>query len=235
VRIWTAVIVLLPPLLTAACLPVPNSGEIEDVDIPFHEAAFLAPGERVAVLGGNDDAIGEDYAASCLREELRAADPPVPLLAASEVQDSLFPWFELSTRPETETEFAAFLARPGVSERLRALNLRHVLLVTSSTADGQTAGAEAVIAGVYGAKQRTSLSATVVDMKNAAMLGDAGVRAAATGGIAHVMLYGVILVPTTQSTACKGLARQLGAIFAGRAPPPVGPGPAAGPPRAAER
>lgn len=234
-RVWTAVIALLPPLLTAACLPVPNSGEIEDVDIPFHDAAFLAPGERVVVLGGNDDAIGEDYAAACLREELQKADPPVPLIAAGEVQDALFPWFELSTRPETETEFATFLARPGVSERLRGLRLRHVLLVASSTADGQTAGAEAVIAGVYGAKQRTSLSAKVVDMKNAAILGDAGVRAAATGGIAHVMLYGVILVPTTQSTACKGLARQLGAIFAGRAPPPIGPAPVTDPPRSAER
>lgn len=228
-----AAVALLAISHTTACLPLPNAGEIEDVDIPFHDEAFLAAGERVVVLGGADDAVGEDHSARCLREELQAANPPVPLIAAGEVQDALFPWFEPNTRPETETEFAAFLARPGVSERLRSLKLRHVLLVASSTSEGKTAGAEAVIAGAYGAKQRTSLSATVIDMKSAAMLGNAGVRAAATGGIAHVMLYGVILVPTTHSTACKGLARQLAAIFAGRAPPPIGP--AADPTRSTER
>jgi len=234
-RILTMAIALLPLSFATACLPVPNAGKIEDVDIPFHEEAFLATGERVVVLGGAEDAVGEDYFAQCLREELTEADPPVPLIAAGEVQDALFPWFEPDTRPESETEFAAFLARPGVSERLEDLKLRHVLLVAGSTSEGKMAGAEAVIAGAYGSKQRTTLSAKVIDMKSATVLGDAGVRAAAAGGIAHVMLYGVILVPTTDSTACTGLARQLGAIFAGRAPPPIGSGPAADPTRSAER
>lgn len=226
---------LLPLFVSAACVPVPNSGEIEDVDLPFHDEAFLAPGEGVVVLGGSDDAIGEDYFAACLREELEGGEPPIRLLPAAEVQDVLFPWLEPNTRPDTETEFAAFLERPGVQETLTALDLRLALLVTGSTSEGETAGVEAVIAGVYGSKQRSSLTAKVFDLKNAAMLGDAGVRSAATGGIAHFMLYGVILWPTTESTACEALGRQLSAAFAGREPPAVWPGPAADRTRSAER
>jgi len=220
------VIALLLLFLSAGCVPVPNAGTIEDVDMPFHDEAFLAPGEGVVVLGGSDDAIGKDYFAACLREELQTGDPPVRLIPTIDFQDTLFPWFELETRPSNDKELVSLLERPEVQARIRTLNLRHILLVTSSTSEGETAGVEAVIAGVHGSKQRSHLTARVIDFKNASVLGDAGVEAAAAGGLAHFMLYGVILVPTTESTACEALSRQLGAVFAGKEPPPLGSGPA---------
>ena len=35
------VIALLLPVISAACVPIPNAGEIEDVDMPFLDAATL--------------------------------------------------------------------------------------------------------------------------------------------------------------------------------------------------
>jgi hypothetical protein len=219
-------IALVLLLVSAACVPVPNAGEIEDVDMPFHDEAFLAPGEGVVVLGGSDDAIGKDNFAACLREELQTGDPPVRLIPASDFQDTLFPWFELDTRPSSDKEFVSLFRRPEVQFRIKTLSLRHILLVTSSTSEGETAGVEAVVAGVHGSKQRSRLTAKVIDLKNASVLGDASVEAAAAGGLAHFMIYGIILVPTPGSTACEGLSRQLGAVFAGKELPPLGSGPA---------
>jgi hypothetical protein len=220
------VIALLLLLVSAACVPVPNAGEIEDVDMPFHDEAFLAPGEGVVVLGGPDDAIGRDYFATCLREELQTGDRPVRLIPASDFRDSLFPWFEPDTRPSNDEELVSLFRRPEVQARIQTLNLRHFLLVTGSTTEEKGAGVETVVVGVHGSKQRSRLTAKVIDLKTASVLGDAGVEAAATGGLAHFMIYGVILVPTTGSTACEGLGRQLGAVFAGKELPPLGSGPA---------
>ncbi len=219
-------IVLLLLVFSAACVPIPNAGEIEDVDIPFHEEAFLTPGEGVVVFGGSDDAIGRDYFAICLREELRAGNPPVRLIPTTDFQDSLFPWFEPDTRPHNDEELLSFFQRPDVQARIQALNLRHFLMVTGSTSEGKGAGVEAIAVGIYGAKHRSRLTAKVIDLKDVSVLGNASVEAAAAGGFAHVMIYGVILVPTTGSTACEGLSRQLVAVFSGKGPPGFGPGPA---------
>ncbi len=225
-RLVSKLIALPLLLLSAACVPIPNAGEIEDVDMPFHDEAFLAPGEGIVVLGRSDDTVGPDYFTTCLREELQSGDPPVRLIPAAEFQDSLFPWFEPDTRPSNDEELVSLFRRPDVQARIQALNLRHFLLVTGSTTEGKGAGVETVVVGIHGGKQRSRLTAKVIDLKTASVLGSAGVEAAATGGLAHFMIYGVILVPTTGSTACEGLGRQLGAVFAGKEPPPLGSGPA---------
>lgn len=219
VRPNSKVAAILSLLLSAACVPIPNGGEIEDIDMPFQEEAFLANGEGIVVLGGREDEFGQDYFTSCLREEFQSGNSPIRLIQSTDLQDRLFPWFELDTRPNNDEELLSLFGRSDVQDRIQQLNLRHILLVTGSTSEGQPAGVEAVIAGVHGSEQRTRLNAKIIDLKNANVLGNAGVEAAATGGLAHVMLYGVILVPTTASTACEGLSRQLRAVFAGHEPP----------------
>lgn len=218
----TALLLVFSP----ACVPIPNAGEIEDVDMPFHDEAVLAPGEGVVVFGGSDDAIGRDRYAICLREELQTGNPPVRLIPTTDFQDSLFPWFEPDTRPGNDEELVSLFGRPEVQARIQALNLRHFLMVTGSTSEGKGAGVETVVVGIHGAKQRSRLTVKVIDLKTASVLGSAGVEAAAAGGLAHFMIYGVILIPTTGSTACEGLGRQLGAVFAGKEPPRLGSGPA---------
>ncbi len=219
------VIALLLPVISAACVPIPNAGEIEDVDMPFLDEAVLAPGEGVVVLGRSEDMVGPDYFAACLREELQTGDPPVRLIPVTDFQDSLFPWFEPNTRPSNDEELVSLFRRPEVQARIQALNLRHFLLVTGSTSENQGGGVETVAVGIHGATQRSRLTAKVIDLKTASILGDASVEAAAAGGLAHVMIYGVILIPTTGSTACEGLSRQLAAVFAGKEPPRLGSGP----------
>lgn len=216
---------LLLLVFSAACVPIPNAGEIEDVDMPFHDEAVLGPGEGIVVFGGSDDAIGRDNYAICLREELQTGNPPVRLIPRMDFQDSLFPWFEPDTRPSNDEELVSLFGRPEVQARIQALNLRHFLMVTGLTSEGKGAGVETVVVGIHGAKQRSRLTAKVVDLKTVSVLGSAGVEAAATGGLAHFVIYGVILVPTTGSTACEGLSRQLGAVFAGQEPPRLGSGP----------
>ncbi len=201
--------------LLAGCVPVPVPADIEDVDMPFYEEALLAEGEAVTVLSAAEDRTGRDDIADCLREGLQEANPPVRVIPAGAFRDTFFPWFEPGTAPKTEEDWAALLARPLVKARVAELDVRFLLEVQGSHTEGETKGVEAVAVGAVGAEVRDRVTAKLRDPKRATSIGAAAVESAGHNVLVHVMIYGIIILPMTETAACRELGRQLAAAFNG--------------------
>jgi hypothetical protein len=201
--------------LLAGCVPVPVPADIEDVDMPFYEEALLAEGEAVTVLSAAEDRTGRDDIADCLREGLQEANPPVRVIPAGAFRDAFFPWFEPETAPKSDEDWSALLARPLVKARVAELDVRFLLEVHGSHTEGGTKGVEAVAVGAVGAEVRDRVTAKLRDLKGATSIGAAAVESAGHDVLVHVMLYGVIILPMTETAACRELGRQLAAAFNG--------------------
>jgi hypothetical protein len=201
--------------LLAGCVPVPVPAGIEDVDMPFYQEVVLADGEAVTVFSTVEDRTGRDDIADCLREGLEEADPPVRVIPAGAFRDTLFPWFEPETVPRSDEDWAALLARPLVKARVAELDVRFLLEVQGSHTEGETKGVEAVAVGAVGVEVRDRVTAKLRDLKGATSVGAAAVESASHDVLVHVMLYGIILLPMTETAACQELGRQLAAAFNG--------------------
>ncbi len=201
--------------LLAGCVPVPVPADIEDVDMPFYEEALLAEGEAVTVLSAAEDRTGRDDIADCLREGLQEANPPVRVIPAGAFRDTFFPWFEPGKAPKSEEDWAALLARPLVKARVAELNVRFLLEVHGSHTEGGTKGVEAVAVGAVGAEVRDRVTAKLRDLKRPTSIGAAAVESAGHNVLVHVMIYGIIILPMTETAACRELGRQLAAAFNG--------------------
>ena len=201
--------------LLAGCVPVPVPAGIEDVDLPFYEEALLADGEAVTVFSAVEDRMGRDDIADCLREGLEEADPPVRVIPAGAFRDTFFPWFEPGTAPRSDEDWAALLAQPLVKAKVAELDVRFLLEVQGSHTEGETKGVEAVAVGAVGAEVRDRVTAKLRDLKRATSIGAAAVESAGHNVLVHVMIYGIIILPMTETAACRELGRQLAAAFNG--------------------
>ncbi len=76
-------------------------------------------------------------------------------------------------------------------------------------------GVEAVVVGAVAAEVRDRVTAKLRDLKGAASIGAAAVESAGYDVLVHVMFYGVIILPMTETAACRELGRQLAAAFNG--------------------
>jgi len=204
-------------VLAAACVPIPAPGEIEDADLPFFAEARLADGEGVVVLHEAGEGSDGDSVAECLRDSLRDGNPPVPVVAARPFRAALDPWMKALSQIGGDEHYALVLAEPLIREKIAGIGVRHLIFATSHRSEGNTGGVEAVMAGVWGVRETTTVRARVIDLKAAQALGTAQVTAGGTEGVAHVMLYGVILLAATEGSACNELGRQLVAAFHGDA------------------
>ena len=201
--------------LLAGCVPVPVPADIADVDMPFYQEIVLADGEAVTVLSATEDRTGRDDIADCLREGLEEADPPVRVIPAGAFRDAFFPWFEPETAPKSDEDWSALLARPLVKARVAEFNVRFLLDVQGSHTEGEVKGVEAVAVGAVAAEVRDRVTAKLRDLKGATSIGAAAVESAGHNVLVHVMLYGVIILPMTETAACRELGRQLAAAFNG--------------------
>ena len=201
--------------LLAGCVPVPVPADIEDVDMPFYREVVLADGEGVTVFSAVEDRTGQDDIADCLRERLEKADPPVRVIPAGAFRDTFFPWLEPGTAPKSDEDWSALLARPLVKARMAELAVRFLLEVQGIHTEGETKGVEAVAVGAVGNKVRDRITAKLRDLKGGTSIGTAAVESAGQNLFVHVMIYGVIVLPMTETAACRELGRQLAAAFNG--------------------
>ena len=211
------VLLALLALLVGACLPVPTPGEVEDIDVPFFEAAFLAPGEGVVIRGDPGDLDQEAELLECLADGIEEADPPLRVIPTAGFRDALFPWFEPSTTPESEADFERTLAEPMVQAKLATMNARHLVSLKAETSETDMGGAEMIIAGVHGNTRTSRVAAEVVDLRSGENLGEAGVTVSGKQAVVHYLLYGVMLFATTETTACEELGRDLASVLNGQA------------------
>lgn len=150
------------------------------------------------------------------------ADKPFQIYADHHFIDSLYPWLEPSTAPGNAQAFSAFLARPGVAERVGEMGVRYIVWVDGVTQKTDGGGSIACAAGPGGAgclglgwwEKQSDYEATIWDLRNGV---NAGTVTTAVKGTS-VMIGAIAPIPLispVQSTACDRLASQLKAFLLG--------------------
>jgi hypothetical protein len=160
---------------------------------------------------------GKDYEA---RSSL--ADGPFQIYADHHFVDALYPWLEPSTAPANAQGFTAFLARPGVTERVSTMGVRFIVWVDGITQKTDGGGSIACAAGPGGAgclglgwwEKQSDYEATIWDVRDGVNAGTVttGVKGTSVmiGAIAPIPL-----IAPVQSTACDRMAGQLKSFLLG--------------------
>lgn len=163
---------------------------------------------------------GKDYE---VRSDLD--DGPFQIYADHHFVDALYPWLEPSTAPANAQSFTAFLARPGVAERVGSMGVRYIVWVDGVTQKTDGGGSIACAAGPGGAgclglgwwEKHSDYEATVWDLRDGVNAGTVttGVKGTSVmiGAIAPIPL-----IAPVQSTACDRLAGQLKSFLLGSGP-----------------
>ena len=144
------------------------------------------------------------------------AGGPFQIYADNHFVDALYPWLEPSTAPANAQGFTAFLARPGVAERVNSMGVRFIVWVDGVTQKTDGGGSIACAAGPGGAgclglgwwEKQSDYEATIWDVREGVNAGTVttGVKGTSVmiGAIAPIPL-----IAPVQSTACDRLAGQL--------------------------
>jgi hypothetical protein len=147
---------------------------------------------------------------------------PFQLYAGSQFVDAFYPWLEPSTAPVNPQTFSAFLARPGVAERVTSLGVRFIVWVDGTTQKTDGGGSIACAVGPGGAgclglgwwEKQSDYEATVWDLRDGVSSGTVSTDVKGTS----VMIGAVAPIPIispVQSTACDRLATQLKSFLVG--------------------
>ncbi|HLS80298.1 MAG TPA: hypothetical protein VK025_02730 [Steroidobacter sp.] len=174
-------------------------------------------GEAVSATVADRQRTGKDVAP---RSSLR--NRPFQIYADHHFIDALYPWLEPSTAPANAQGFSAFLARPGVSERVTEMGVRYIVWVDGVTEKTDGGGSIACAAGPGGAgclglgwwEKTSDYEATIWDLRTGLSAGSltTGVKGTSVmiGAIAPIPL-----IAPVQSTACDRLAGQLKSFLLG--------------------
>jgi hypothetical protein len=150
------------------------------------------------------------------------AGKPFQIYADNSFVDALYPWLEPSTAPANAQGFSAFLARPGVSERVNSMGVRFIVWVDGVTQKTDGGGSIACAAGPGGAgclglgwwEKQSDYEATVWDLRQGVSAGTVTTDVKGTS----VMIGAIAPIPIispVQSTACDRLAGQLKTFLLG--------------------
>lgn len=154
------------------------------------------------------------------RSNLR--NTPFQVYAGPQFVDAFYPWLEPSTAPVNPQSFSAFLARPGVADRVNALGVRFIVWVDGVTQKTDGGGSIACAVGPGGAgclglgwwEKQSDYEATVWDLQHGVSAGTVSTDVKGTS----VMIGAVAPIPIispVQSTACDRLAGQLKSFLVG--------------------
>lgn len=178
--------------------------------------------------------VGEEYSASVAykQREGKAFQPrsnlknrPFQIYADNHFVDALYPWLEPSTAPANAQGFSAFLARPGVTERVSEMGVRFIVWIDGITQKTDGGGSIACAAGPGGAgclglgwwEKSSDYEATVWDLRQGVPVGTLSTDVKGTS----VMIGAIAPIPLiapVQSTACDRLAAQLKSFLIGTPP-----------------
>lgn len=150
------------------------------------------------------------------------SDGPFQIYADHHFIDALYPWLEPSTAPANAQGFSAFLARPGVADRVNGMGVRFIVWVDGVTQKTDGGGSIACAAGPGGAgclglgwwEKTSDYEATIWDLKQGVSAGTLSTDVKGTS----VMIGAIAPIPLiapVQSTACDRLAGQLKAFLLG--------------------
>lgn len=174
-------------------------------------------GEAVSAGVANRQRAGKDF-----EPRSALANGPFQIYADHHFVDALYPWLEPSTAPANAQGFSAFLARPGVSDRVNSMGVRYIVWIDGATIKTDGGGSIACAAGPGGAgclglgwwEKSSDYEATVWDLRQGISAGSLTTDVKGTS-----VMIGVIapipLIAPVQSTACDRLAGQLKSFLIG--------------------
>ena len=150
------------------------------------------------------------------------AGKPFQIYAGPQFVDAFYPWLEPSTAPVNPQSFSAFLARPGVAERVSSLGVRFIVWIDGATQKTDGGGSIACAVGPGGAgclglgwwEKQSDYEATIWDLRDGVSAGTVTTDVKGTS----VMIGAVAPIPIiapVQSTACDRLAGQLKSFLVG--------------------
>lgn len=178
--------------------------------------------------------VGEEFSAAVAykQREGKEFEPrsalrnrPFQIYADHHFVDALYPWLEPSTAPANSQGFSAFLARPGVTERVSEMGVRFIVWIDGITQKTDGGGSIACAAGPGGAgclglgwwEKSSDYEATVWDLRQGVAAGTLSTDVKGTS----VMIGAIAPIPLiapVQSTACNRLADQLKSFLIGTGP-----------------
>lgn len=207
-------------LLTGGCM----TSRVEESK---NTATGISAGESVVILAASyhrGKAAEEDFV-SCVSDQVEKGEGSVRVMPERQFTDSLFPWFEPRTAPQSAAALPELLARPGVAQRIEESGIRYVVWLDGTTERTNGGGSLSCAIGPGGGgcfgltwwEDDASYDASVWDLKRQA---DAGKVSADVHGTSMIpaLLIPVPLIARTQSAACKDLARELREFITGAEP-----------------
>ncbi len=92
----------------------------------------LVSGENIVLLSkvGNAQDFDDDDVDGCIGSSMRQADPGLRFVSARLFRENLYPYFMPSTMPHTVEDYKNILDRAEVRERIAALSVRYLVILT---------------------------------------------------------------------------------------------------------
>ena len=169
----------------------------------------------VTVVSGSGD---DPDIPVCVGRALRLADPEVSIIPSEQFRDALFPWFERRQMPSDPQQMAALLEKALIQRRIKAFDLRYLIVVSSDTKQSDVKHAMILVpGGFFGFEswdREASLTAVVWDLKEAQRAGTVDVSASGTA-LVPAFILPIPLIPATETTACQQLGRHLAQFLTG--------------------
>ena len=87
-------------------------------------ATGIASGEAIVVLGraSYNDRETEESFTDCIVDQLSGGSQAMRLIPQKEFKDSLYPWFEPRTAPNSASDLGELFAEPGVRARMHHIS-----------------------------------------------------------------------------------------------------------------
>jgi hypothetical protein len=208
----------LPVLCAIAC-------STSRVEVSGQSSLSISADESIVILARRHENAEEpeDSFMACLRDSLEDQAPR--LYPSRQFVDALFPWFEPRTAPASTEDLAQLIARPDVSRKIRSMGVRYMIWVEGDTDTVDQGGGLSCAVGPGGGgcfgfawwDKDSSYEVSIWDLERAESVGAMSSEVLGTSYV-PALIIPVPLIARTESTACGGLAEQLGIMLATNAP-----------------
>ena len=210
-----ALLRLTPAIVLAGC-------STARVDVSRHDPFMLADNEAIVLLARRkqEDSEPEEAFMDCLAEGLDSAGSRLTLYPQQTFVDTLFPWFEPRTAPESLGDLNRLLKNPVLSSKLESTKVRFVIWVEGSTETVGEGGAINCAVGPGGGgclgfvwwEKDSSYEVSIWDLKRSETAAALSATANGTSYLPAVVIP-IPLIARPQNAACEGLAGQIEAML----------------------
>ena len=209
---------MLPAVFLVGCV----TAQIEQVRTT-HTSTSIADHESVVILARRHHRgfQAEESFMKCVRRVVAGAERPISIYPNDQFRDQLFPWFEPRTAPLNAEALPELLANRAIIQRIEDSGVRYLIWIDGDTEQIDQGGAITCAIGPAGGgclgfgwwEKDSTYEASIWDLKQAEIVGKISSEATGTSYLPAIIIPIPIIAPT-QSTACKGLGRQLAEFLA---------------------